>query len=170
MKPKIYESYPIWTVILVIILFLAIYIAGAYVMFRLHLIMGIIYILYLVLLEFFVYKGACPHCYYYGKVCFSGRGKLAKILYKKGDPKEFCKREMKFKDFVPQLIVVAVPVIVGIALLFSRGFHVLTLIAVLYPVLNWFAINPILYGKLACPHCKQGSICCPALKFFGNKK
>ena len=77
---------------------------------------------------------------------------------------------MKFKDFVPQLIVVIVPVIVGIALLISRGFHLLTLIATLYPVFNWFFINPVLYGKLACPHCKQGKKCCPALEFFGKKK
>ena len=139
-------------------------------MFRLHLITGIIYLLYIVLMEFFVYKEACPHCFYYGKVCFSGRGKLANLLYKKGEPKKFCERPIKFKDLIPQLIVVVVPVIVGIALLISRGFHLLTLIAVVYPVFNWFAINPILYGKLACPHCKQGKKCCPALDFFSKKK
>ena len=121
-------------------------------------------------MEYFVYKEACPHCYYYGKVCVAGRGKLAKLLYKKGDPKKFCEREMKFKDLIPQLIVVAVPIVVGIALLISRGFHLLTLIAVLYPIFNWFAINPILYGKLACSHCKQGKKCCPALDFFSKKK
>ncbi|MBW2977520.1 hypothetical protein KY331_01625 [Candidatus Woesearchaeota archaeon] len=167
---KYYESYPIWSVTVVILLFLAIYLAGSYIMFRLHLIAGILYLLYIVLMEFFVYKEACPHCYYYGKLCFSGRGRLAKLLYKKGDPKKFCSRPMKFKDFVPQLIVVIVPVIVGIALLISRGFHLLTLIAVLYPVFNWFVLNPIIYGKLACSHCKQGKKCCPALEFFSKKK
>jgi hypothetical protein len=40
----------------------------------------------------------------------------------------------------------------------------------IYPVFSWFAVNPILYGKLACLHCKQGSICCPALKFFTKGK
>ena len=167
---KTYESYPIWSVAIVILLFLAIYLSGAYIMFRLHLIAGILYVLYIVLMEYFVYKEACPNCYYYGKLCFSGRGKLAKLLYKKGDPKKFCEKEMKFKDFIPQIIVVTVPVVVGIALLISRGFHLLTLIAVLYPVFNWFVINPILYGKLACLHCKQGKKCCPALNFFSKKK
>jgi len=139
-------------------------------MFRLHLAAGILYLLYIVLMEFFVFREACPHCYYYGKLCFSGRGKLAKLLYKKGDPKKFCERQMKLKDLIPQLIVVAVPIIVGIALLVSRGFHLLTLIAVLYPVFNWFVVNPILYGKMACPHCMQGKKCCPALDFFSKKK
>jgi len=170
MKQRYYESYPIWSVAIVILLFLATYLAGVYIMFRLHLIAGILYIVYLVLLEFFVFKEACPNCYYYGKLCFSGRGKLAKLIYKKGDPKRFCERELKFKDLVPQLIVVAVPIVVGIALLISRGFHLLTLTATIYPVFNWFAVNPILYGKLACPHCKQGKKCCPALDFFSKKK
>ena len=141
MKSKYYESYPIWSVAVVILLFLAIYLAGSYIMFRLHLIAGILYIVYLILMEFFVYKEACPHCYYYGKICFSGRGKLAKLIYKKGDPKKFCERAMRFKDLIPQLIVVAVPIVVGITLLISRGFHLLTLIAVIYPVFNWFVIN-----------------------------
>lgn len=95
---------------------------------------------------------------------------MANLIYKKGDPKKFCKKEIKFKDFIPQMIVIVFPVIVGIALLISRGFHLLTLIAVSYPVFNWFVINPILYGKLACPHCKQGKKCCPALAFFAKKK
>ncbi|MBW2981716.1 hypothetical protein KY343_02440 [Candidatus Woesearchaeota archaeon] len=167
---KYYESYPIWSILLANVLFLLVYFFGAYIMFRLHLITGILYIVYILLMEYFVYKEACPHCYYYGKLCFSGRGKLAKLLYKKGDPKKFCEREMKFKDLIPQMLVVLVPIIVGIALLISRGFHLLTLIAVLYPVFNWFFINPILYGKLACPHCKQGKKCCPALDFFKKKK
>ena len=170
MKTKIYEEYPIWNVILVIILFLAVYTTGSYIMFRLHLITGILYILYIILMEYFVYKEACPHCLYYGQLCFSGRGKLAKLLYKKGDPKKFCEREMKFKDFLPQIILLLVPIIVGIALLISRGFHLLTLIAIIYPIFNWFCINPTLYGKLACPHCKQGAKCCPALDFFSKKK
>ena len=170
MKPKIYDQYPLWRVTIVIILFLLIYLTGSYIMFRLHLITGILFLIYILLMEFFVYKKACPYCLYYGELCFSGRGKLAKLLYKKGDPKKFCEKEMKFKDFLPQIIPLLVPIITGIALLISRGFHLLTLIAIIYPIFNWFFINPILYGKLACPHCKQGKKCCPALEFFSKKK
>jgi len=37
-------------------------------------------------------------------------------------------------------------------------------------VFSWVCLNQIIYGKLACIHCKQGSICCPALKFFTKGK
>lgn len=170
MKPKIYDNYPLSIVSTIGLLFLVFYLAGAYIMFRLHVIAGALYILYILLMEYFVYKEACPHCFYYGKRCAFGRGVIAGIIHKKGDPKKFCEKEMRFKDFVPQIILLLVPIVVGIALLVSRGYHLLTLIALLYPVFNWFALNPIIYGKLACPHCKQGSMCCPALEFFGKKK
>jgi hypothetical protein len=71
---------------------------------------------------------------------------------------------------MPQVLVVLIPLIVGIALLISGGFNLLILIAMIYPIYSWFAVNPILYGKLACIQCKQGSICCPALKFFTKGK
>lgn len=170
MKNKIYDSYPAWIIIIINILMLLVYITGAYIMFVLNLITGILYITYILLLEIFSYKESCPNCYYYGKLCAFGKGKLAKIFYKKGNPKKFCERELKFKDLIPQLLVVLMPLIVGIALLVSRGFNLLILIALIYPILSWFILNPIIYGKLACPHCKQGSICCPALKFFTKKK
>lgn len=99
-----------------------------------------------------------------------GKGVIAAKFFKKGDPKKFCERKLGFKDFIPQILVVLIPLIVGIALLVSRGFNLPILIAMIYPVFSWFVINPILYGKLACIHCKQGSICCPALNFFIKKE
>lgn len=166
---KYYENYPMSKVSIVIGLFFLVYLSGAYIMFKLHLVTGILFILYVILMEYYTYKEACPHCYYYGKRCYSGRGIIAQYVYKKGDPKIFCKKKIQFKNFLPQIIMLAVPIIVGIALLISRGFDWLILIAILYPILNWFFINPILFGKLACPHCKQGKICCPALDFFSKK-
>ena len=169
-NPKIYESYPLWVVIISNILMLAVYIAGAFIMFRLSLITGILYAAYIVLLERHIFKEGCVHYCYYGKSCAFGKGVIAAKLFKRGNPEKFCEREISFKDFIPQILVVLIPLIVGVALLISRGFDILILIALIYPVLSWFAINPILYGKLACPHCKQGSICCPALKFFAKNK
>ena len=169
-KPKIYESYPLWIIILANILLLAVYVAGAYIMFKLNIITGILYIVYLVFLERHFFKEGCIHCCYYGKSCAFGKGNIAAMFFKKGDPKKFCERELGFKDFIPQVLVILIPLIVGIALLISRGFDLLILIAIIYPIFSWFAVNPILYGKLACLHCKQGSICCPALKFFTKGK
>ncbi|MBA7681635.1 hypothetical protein ES703_89975 [subsurface metagenome] len=169
-NPKMYDNYPLWIVIPANILMLAVYVAGAYIMFRLSLITGILYVAYLVLLECHFFKEGCTCCYYYGKLCAFGKGAKAAMFFKRGDPEKFCERELGFKDFIPQILVVLIPLIVGIALLISRGFNLLILIAMIYPVFSWFVINPILYGKIACIHCKQGSICCPALKFFTKKK
>lgn len=166
---NIYDSYPLWIVILANVLMLGVYAAGAYIMFRLSLITGILFTVYLVLLERQVFKEGCIHCCYYGKSCAFGKGVIAAMFFKKGDPKKFSERELSFKDFIPQVLVVLIPLIVGVALLISRGFDLLTVIAIIYPIFSWFAINPVLYGKLACKHCKQGSICCPALKFFTKK-
>ena len=56
-NPEILDSYPLWIVILANILMLAVYVAGAYIMFVLSLITGILYVAYLVLLELNCVKG-----------------------------------------------------------------------------------------------------------------
>ncbi len=170
MKTKIYDKYPAWIVLVVNIIMLLPIIAGAYIMFRLNWVTGIMYLAYVVFLEFTVYKEGCKHCYYYNSRCAFGKSYIARIFFKKGDGKNFTERKTSWEDLIPIMIGSLVPVIVGIALLISRGFHLLTLIATIYPVVNWFFINPILYGQLACKHCKQGSICCPALEFFSKGK
>lgn len=170
MKPKLFEKYPLWMVFFYNICMILTYLTGAYILFRLHFITGILYLIYMIFLEFSCYREGCRYCYYYDKRCIAGKGKIAALFFKKGNPKNFCKRELKFKDFIPSLAASFVPLIVGIFLLISRGFHLLTLIATLYPIFSWTFLNQIIYGKLACPHCKQGHKCCPALKFFTKKK
>ena len=169
-KQEIYDKYPLWIVLIVNIIMLLVVFAGSYIMFRLSLITGILYLVYVVFLEFSVYRGGCRYCCYYDSRCAFGKSYVARMFFKKGDSKKFCEKKMGWKDFVPLVLASLVPVIVGIALLISRGFHLLTLVAAIYPAINWFIINPILYGQLACKHCKQGSICCPALNFFSKKK
>ena len=167
---KIYDNYPLWVIVVANVLILAVYVSGGYIMFKPSLITGILYLVYVVLLEGYYLKEGCINCCYFNKLCAFGKGVVTSKIFKKGSPEKFCQRELGFKDFIPQLLIVLIPLIVGVALLISRGFDILILIALIYPVLSWFAVNPIVYGKLACPHCKQGSICCPALKFFTKKK
>jgi len=112
-KPKIFDSYPLWIIILANILILAVYVAGAYIMFRLSLITGILYVAYLVFLELHYFKEGCSCCFYYGKLCAFGKGIVAAKFFKKGDPKKFCEREVGFKDFIPQILVVLIPLIMG---------------------------------------------------------
>lgn len=168
-KSELFEKYPLWMVFAYNLALLLVYLAGAYIMSRLHFITGILFIIFVVLVESSVYREGCKYCYYYGKRCVAGRGLIAPLFIKKGNPKKFCEKEITFKDFIPQLIGTIIPMIVGIALLISRGFHLLTLIAMIYPIFSWVVLNPIIYGIIACPHCKQGNKCCPALDFFSKK-
>jgi hypothetical protein len=97
-NPKIYDNYPLWIVILANILILAVYVAGAYIMFVLSLITGFLYVAYLVLLELNYFKEGCIHCCYYGKLCAFGKGAIAAMLFKEGDPEKFCERHRLYPD------------------------------------------------------------------------
>ena len=99
---KIYEKYPLWIIVIANILILLVYISGAYIMFRLHWITGVLYIAFLMFLEFSIYKEGCKYCFYYDGLCAFGKGKIAKLFFKKGDPKKFCERQIKWKDFIPE--------------------------------------------------------------------
>ena len=81
-QTQIFDSYPLWIVILANILIFSVYVAGAYIMFKLSLITGILYVVYLVFLERHFFKEGCIHCYYYGKLCAFGKGTLAAIFFK----------------------------------------------------------------------------------------
>lgn len=89
-------------------------------------------------------------------------------LFKRDDPKRFCEKQVTWKNLMPQILVTLIPVAAGIYLLI-QSFSWTILILTLTPVLIWFFGNPIIFGKLVCPHCKQGRICCPANEFFGKK-
>lgn len=82
-------------------------------MFALSLITGFLYVAYLVILELYFLKEGCIHCCYYGKLCAFGKGAVAAMFFKEGDPEKFCERELGFKDFIPQVLVVLIPLIVG---------------------------------------------------------
>jgi len=163
MKP--FEKYPIKTVFVYWLITLLSWLIGYYIVYQLNLILGILYIIYVLILEFKVYKEGCVNCCYYGKRCAFGRGVIAGKFFKKGDGKLFCIKEFKWKDFIPGILVLLIPIAIGVYFLI-KDFSYLMLVFVVYLLLIWFVFNALFYGKLACCYCKQGSICCPAKKFF----
>jgi hypothetical protein len=82
-KIKAYDNFPTSIVLTVNLLFVLFYLAGAYIMFSLHPITGSLYLIYLIVLEFSIYREGCRYCFYYDKQCAFGRGKFAKLFYKK---------------------------------------------------------------------------------------
>jgi hypothetical protein len=167
-EPEAYESYPWSSVIVFNAVSVVNYLVGIYILSRVGLVWGLLFLIYVVVLEFNVIREGCRYCYYFGKRCFSGRGLCARLLFKKGDPKVFCEKQVTWKKLLPMILVLVFPTIgAAYLLIMSFDFVILGLIAI--PWIIWFAGNPLIYGKLACPHCKQGRICCPANEFFSKK-
>jgi hypothetical protein len=167
-EPEAYDSYPWSSMLAYNLVMLANYLAGLYIVFRIGLVLGMLYLVYLVIMEFSVYREGCINCFYYGKRCVAGKGLVAGKLFRRGNPRRFCEKKVTVKSLIPQMAIVAVPLAGGAWLLWT-GFEWLILGLMMVPVLTWFIGNPLVYGKLACPHCRQGRICCPVNDFFGKK-
>lgn len=159
------ENYPCSTVLLFTFVNLSIYFCAAYLLYLAWPILVIPFVLYLLYLEVSVYQKSCVHCYYYGKVCAFGRGKLAPKFLKKGDPQKFCEKTVSFKDFIPSSLPTIIPLIAGIYLL-TQSFSWFILLLTLWPPAIMFLGNPLIYGKVACRRCKQAELCCPTSEFF----
>lgn len=166
---KCYEKYPLAFVLGSNILQLAIYITGAYIIFILGLIWLILYLLYILILEIRLQKISCIHCYYYGKRCAFGKGKLCSLFFKKGYPKKFIEKKINWIDIIPDFLVSIIPLAIGIFLLIM-DFNILLLLLVILLLILAFPVNGFIRGSLACKYCKQIEIGCPAEQFFNKKK
>jgi len=145
-----------------------IYAIGAYIMFDLGVIWGCLYLAFCLFAEIRIMRMSCIHCYYYGKWCGLGRGKLASLFFKKGDPKKFLEKKITWKDLIPDMLVSLIPFVIGIYILFIR-FNWLMLVLVLILLLLTTFGNGFVRGNFACKFCKQRGLGCPAEKLFANK-
>jgi len=162
------EDYPISTVVLSNFHSISIWIIGAYILSGFGLALAIPYVAYCLAIETSVLRNSCRNCYYYGKVCFSGRGRLCALLFKKGDPKKFIDKEISWADILPDLLVSIFPIVGGIVLL-TISFSWLTVALIAILLFLSFGGNAIIRGNLACKYCKQREIGCPAQKLFERK-
>lgn len=168
-QSKTFESYPCWIVIISNLLSVLIYIIGAYIIFQLGITWLILYLLYILVLEIRLMKKSCVNCYYYGKFCAFGRGKLSAVFFKKGDPNVFLKDNLTWKDLLPDFLVSLIPIIVGIVLLILN-FSWLILVLIIILVFLTSAGNSFVRGSLACKFCKQRKLRCRAEQLFNKRK
>ncbi len=166
---RCYENYPFWIVFFSNFVSIAIYLIGALIIYQIGLIWLILYLIFIVILEVRLIKGHCTDCYYYGKTCAFGKGRISSLFFKKGDVNKFCKMHMTWKDIVPDFLVSIIPTIAGIALLVIH-FNWVILVFVIILFLLTSTGNGIVRGQLACKHCKQREIGCPAEQLFNKKK
>ena len=166
---KTFEYFPLWMVAIADIVAFGIYIIGAYIMFMLGAVFGWLYLLFCLIVEIRVMRSSCIHCYYYGKLCGLGRGKLASLFFGKGDPKKFLEKKLAWKDLIPDLLVSLIPFIIGIYILFDNfNWSMLILIMILL-FLTTFG-NGFVRSNFACKYCKQREFGCPAEKLFAKAK
>lgn len=168
-KEQCYENYPCWIVFISNLFQIVIYAAGAHILFQLGLAWLIVYLAYIVFLEIMLLKRSCANCYYHGKHCAFGKGKLSGLFFRRGSTKRFTQLEMTWKDIIPGFLVSLIPIVTGIVLLILKfNWLLLTLVILLFILTS--AGNAFVRGKLACKYCKQRKIGCPAEKLFNKRK
>ncbi len=168
-KKEGYESFPLYIVFLASVVTILIYGLGFYILIGISIWIGILYLLYCLRIEFMILKRSCVNCYYYDKFCGLGKGKLAPLFFKKGDPKKFAQRELAWYTLIPDFMVNIFPIAGGIILL-ARDFSWSLLAIFTIFIIISFGGTAVIRGQFACKYCKQKEIGCPAAEMFEKKK
>ena len=162
------DNYPFWIPLLSVLLLLAIYIIGAYLLSGFGLIAVLLYVLFCLWSEYRVLNKSCRNCYYYGRLCGLGRAKIVPLFFKKGDPNKFTKRDITWKDLIPDFLIFFIPLLGGTIYLFIR-FNFLTLALIIAIAVLAMPGTGYMRSCLLCPNCKQRELGCPAQKLFGKE-
>ena len=80
---KRYENFPLWVVLLTGLHSVITHGLGFFIIWRLGLIYALIYLAYVIFLELKLIRNHCVDCYYYGKTCVFGKGRLSSWLFEK---------------------------------------------------------------------------------------
>ncbi len=160
-----FEQFPLWIPAIATLHTLSIYALGAIILSGLGSWAFILYLGFCLYVEFAILRKSCIHCYYHGKWCGLGRGKICALFFAKGDPERFIKREITWKALIPDMLVLLVPLAAGIVLLIPQ-FSLLRLGLILLLIAIAMGGNAMIRGSLVCKFCRQRTLGCPAEKFF----
>ena len=166
-EPQTYENFPLWMPVLASIVTLSIYTTGAMILAGFGTAISILYLLYCIGLEIRIIRRSCLNCYYYGKDCGIGRGRLAALLFKQGDAKRFAQDTIAWTDLLPDFMVFLVPAL-GAAVLMLYHFSWSTAVLLVVLILLVFGGNGAVRSSFACKYCKQRELGCPAEQLFRN--
>ena len=131
-KIECYEDYPYWIIVVSNLLQLSIYTIGVIIIKPLGIIWVLIYLAYIILLEIRLLKKSCVDCYYYGKRCAFGKGKLCSLFFKKGNKESFA-GNFTWVDLIPDMLVAIIPLLIGIVtLIINFNWLLLSLVILLF--------------------------------------
>lgn len=162
-----YEIYPIWIVFLSNLTSLSIYALGFFILMKLGWVAPAIYMVLVFILEYRLIRNHCVNCFYWGKTCGFGKGRISSLFFKRGDISKFCNLKMTWRDMIPDLLVALIPITVGIFLLVFN-FDVVILIAILLLIVLTTSGNGFIRRHLTCKFCKQRDLGCPAERLFNK--
>ena len=163
-----FEKFPAPMIVFAVLVNLSIYSLGAYILAGYGPLMAAIYLLYCLGNEVHVMKMSCVDCYYYGKWCALGRGKVAQLLFKRGSPESYIAKTISWKQLLPDMLVLLIPLVGGIALLVQGFSWGLSLMLAVLLILS-FGGNYFVRSQIACKYCKQRELGCPAERFFNKQ-
>jgi len=163
------EHFPASVVVIANLVPILIYGIGIILLTRFSFIIALVYVAFILLLECRLIGGHCRDCFYYGKTCASGKGRLSALFFKKGDPEKFQQMTITWKDLLPDFLVFIIPVLAGLWLLVMKFSWTILFLTIALLILG-FPGNALVRGQLACRYCRQREIGCPAEKLFDKTK
>jgi len=167
-EEKKFENFPLSIVFITNFFNLILYVSGFFIIIRIGLTFSILYLLFILISEYRIIRFHCIDCFYWGKRCGFGKGRISSLFFKKGEESKFCGKQMTWKDIIPDLLVPLVPLVVGVVLLFMEFDFVLVLLIMSLVILSTFG-NAFIRGALTCKFCKQKEFGCPADQLFNKK-
>ncbi|MCK4427620.1 MAG: hypothetical protein KAW16_03945 [candidate division Zixibacteria bacterium] len=154
------ENYPKYIIVIRWIVLSIAFALGIYILLGFHNMLAIIYIIYSVIaLTLILPLSRCVSCFYHGKLCNTGWGKIAAYLFKKGDESKYVEH-YNYAIFLHLLWLI--PLLV--ALLQSVRQRDLFALSIFVIYLFILFVEKIILKKLGCKRCHLREFC-PALPF-----
>ncbi len=167
MRNEVYDPFPLPLVLFCFAVNISIYVIGAYLIAPLGKIFVVLYLLYCLWMEVRVSIMSCRDCYYYGRWCAFGRGKICSVFFRKGSPERFKKRKISWINLVPDFLVSLIPLAIGVFHL-VQSFNWVRLSFILILVIIAFPATGFVRSSISCRFCKQKEIGCPAIQLFAR--
>ncbi len=155
------ERYPARILCLSIGHMLFSYALGALIFLQLHPWLGAAYLAFCLAGLVLGLKYRCRFCWYYGRTCHAGLGRVAKFLFEQGTPEEFPLTRNVIPVLVPSFAILLLPLIASLVdtlLRFSQLRLTLLLAYILLVIAPGFPLRKFLF----CTRCKQAELGCPA--------
>ncbi len=169
MQTSTFENFPWWMITISNAVSLAVYALGLFLLFHLGTLWGLLFAAYCLGLEWRLLSQSCRSCYYYGKRCGFGKGRVCSWFLTKRPQQPFSSKKISWLDIVPDFLVSLIPAAAGVAMLihdFTWGL----LLAVAALVSLGTVGTGFVRGQIVCKYCKQRELGCPAEQLFSKTK